>query len=157
MKTNTTELSNNYAQIQVKMLTNKQIAFMGTHDLVDHLLDGNSKAMITNNNFFTDIQNVFIKNFNTSLKKNNSKLILSYLIGVLLDDLAQPIHYKSQKHIYVIKKCLSYFKKYNLKNDKKLFLDQFFSQLISEVRDKESISKKLIDTKLNRFLVTLTI
>lgn len=85
------EMNSQSALRQAQMLSRKQISFSGTHDLVDHLLGLNESKLFQARNYFEKSLDY--------IQKHSENKVLTYTTGVILDDLAQPKWYGSQKHL----------------------------------------------------------
>lgn len=100
------ELKDNTALIQCKLITRFQLAFFGTHDMADHLLGGGAHGMVGRQVLYSKIQETFDRTFRRGAGAKNRSLIISYLIGVLLDDCAQPTWYASVAHEKLLSRAL---------------------------------------------------
>ena len=100
LKANSWEVANNNALTQMDLIQNSQLAFSGTHDLVDHLLDMDLDALKQSDDLFQKVGQCFKLCFSgkSNSDSSNEQLHLSYLIGVMLDDLVQPKWYGSTRH-----------------------------------------------------------
>jgi hypothetical protein len=100
------EIENNIAATQVRLMVKNQLAFSGTHDVVDHLLGAHSSRF----NVFRDLFQQVFKTYEVVFPQGQSRswnvLVHSYLIGVLLDDLAQPKWYGSKNHEALLRMAL---------------------------------------------------
>lgn len=107
--TNRWEIEINSAEIQSELMYLAQVAFFGTHDLADHLLGGDGKVFAEKKEFFGSVRNLYREVFAARVVKK-STLLVSYLIGVLLDDLAQPSWYRSTAHHALVERSLHLLK-----------------------------------------------
>ncbi|MDZ4660231.1 MAG: hypothetical protein SGJ18_01295 [Pseudomonadota bacterium] len=153
LKTNKWEIENNYAFDQVQLLRKHQVAFFGTHDLADHLLGGQKEGFTKNQELYEEIQT---KLFNPHLNRDSTKnldLILRYFVGVLMDDLAQPVWYASQPHINLIEQSLRLFEKIGqTKRDSvQIELPQSFHNLIKILRSKLSHNVEVLNEHFKLF------
>lgn len=139
LKTNFYEIENNSAKLQIQLMSSKSISFSGTHDLADHLLGGHEGGF--DQKLLSDVDKVYQQAFSgTTYSKR--KLVISYLIGIVLDDLAQPVWYNSSDHRLLLKKSLALFSLVDrIKDDiNKVFLPDSFNELIKQLRAKNSKS-----------------
>lgn len=105
---NTWEIENNVGKMQSRLACNRQLAFSGTHDIVDHLLNSDRKRYDQSMPLFARTSSVYKEMFSADKKATAQRLLLSYFIGVVLDDLAQPKWYASKSHHFVIEMaCLA--------------------------------------------------
>lgn len=100
------EIENNIGRMQSQLLANRQLAFSGTHDIADHLLGSDATAFSEFSTLFEDCLDTIDRVLSRGKQGSASQLTLSYLVGVLLDDLAQPRWYGSEKHSFVIREAL---------------------------------------------------
>jgi type III secretion system FlhB-like substrate exporter len=147
------EIESNIATTQIKLMQNRQLAFTGTHDIVDHLLNSDISKFNLSQELFNQVQDVFSEVFTLKRKALNSELLLSYLIGILLDDLAQPKWYGSKAHAKVITDTLSTLK--NFKRAKSievaLELTPLFHELVAAIRSEEPLQRSLQNHLSNAF------
>jgi len=133
--TNPWEIENNIAFRQARMMVNKQLAFFGTHDIVDHLLDADCSQFNLLGNLFEDVLDSYKKVF-SGKKPARKQLLVSYLIGVLLDDLAQPKWYNSEGHEALTRIALGTLENRHSESDNPgpLELPRPFHELVSTLR-----------------------
>lgn len=98
------EIENNDALRFARLLAQKKLAFIGTHDLTSHVsgatqIDIERLAVLAQKT-----AKALEAYFSASRDRPNSRasLIIPYLIGFVLDDLAQPVNYKSMKHEHML-------------------------------------------------------
>ena len=86
--TNLWEIQNNDALSMAKLLAKRQLVFLGTHDLVAHVAGASREAW----DFLEALAQDLIPELDLEPGFHQSlpHLLLTYLIGVVLDDLAQP-------------------------------------------------------------------
>ncbi len=133
------EIKNNIAKTQASLMAKRQLAFSGTHDVADHLLNANSERFSFFHNLFSDAQRTFDSVFAPSTAPSRSQLILSYFIGVLLDDLAQPKWYGSRQHEFLARQALSKLPRVtNQKRRQTLALPHSFHVLVSDLRSQNA-------------------
>lgn len=104
---NAHEIASNSARWQAQLLAKNQVAFSGTHDVADHLLGGGSNGFRDKSEFYQRVQSIYEFIFSKSSSEKSS-LIVSYILGVLLDDMAQPQWYESAAHLEFAQKTLSW-------------------------------------------------
>lgn len=136
LQTNIWEIETNSAYLQTRLMNNRQIAFSGTHDVADHLLDGNQQGMAINENLYSKASQLYEKIFSRRQQKKKITLLASYLVGVLLDDLAQPNWYSSLNHRWLTDQALHFLAETEkLERDiPRLELPQSFHNLIKKLR-----------------------
>ncbi len=105
--TNEWEIRQNIARQQVDLMTKRQLPFFGTHDVVDHLLGADADRYDHFCDLFLEVQTILNAVFADAKAPSRRQLIVSYLIGVLLDDLAQPKWYGSSAHAHLVRSALS--------------------------------------------------
>ncbi len=133
--TNENEIRQNIALTQTELMLNQSLPFFGTHDLVDHALGANGNA-------FANLRGILETTRSTlSDVKSNKELILSYFIGVLLDDMAQSRWYHSEKHLELLKRTTL-----SIRNAKKSSIDlpnlnlpTSFHSLVRNLRDESEM------------------
>lgn len=103
--TNFWELETNDSTLFADLLQKRQLAFLGTHDLIAHIA-GLTKAA------WTDLPR-YAKKVSEAIQESLGEapalipdLVLPYTAGVILDDLAQPPSYQSQSHIIMLEEVL---------------------------------------------------
>ena len=146
------ELHNDTGLMQAKMLDSGQLAFSGTHDIVDHLI-GFDKELYTKSVGISKEVCLDFENQNTRNHFFNKCLL--YAIGVFLDDIAQPVWYESSAHIWVIEKLIEAKKEHNLTadiNDKTKKLPQSFHNFVKCVRESPSKIKKELEVFISECL-----
>lgn len=136
------EIENNTAKIQAEIMTHGQVAFSGTHDLVDHLIGGDVKGFHQRYELYSRINSIY-KNFPSPAK--NLSLVISYIVGVILDDMAQPVWYESAAHENLLKKTAGLLaKSFSSDYDRKdLSLPPSFAALMTSLRKKPSLDIEL--------------
>ncbi|MGZ3696039.1 MAG: hypothetical protein ACXWQO_18420, partial [Bdellovibrionota bacterium] len=103
-QTNLWELDNNDTLRFAQLLAKKQIPFLGTHDLTAHM-SGVKAAEIQKLSILGKETAEVLSEYFGQLRgeaKSRASLIIPYLMGVLLDDLAQPANYGSKRHLKVL-------------------------------------------------------
>jgi hypothetical protein len=85
-----------------ELLQNRQIVFWGTHDLVSHIAGIKSKAWGELQARGEAAKNLFKDYFSEAKKPVPFSLVLPYALGMLLDDLAQPMNYQSESRKHVV-------------------------------------------------------
>ncbi len=108
--TNEWEIQQNISRQQVELMTKRQLPFFGTHDIVDHLLGANVALYEVFRDLYLETKQKLDCAFASPSMPSRSRLILSYLIGVLLDDLAQPKWYGSAAHAGLVRYALAALK-----------------------------------------------
>lgn len=139
LKANPHEIITNSAKLQSRLMARNQLAFSGTHDLVDHLLDGSAQGFSKNFEFYQRVLAIYDFMF-TATEAKKSTLIVSYILGVLLDDMAQPKWYNSEMHLSFAQKTLNWLTEIEKLPDqtKQLVLPQSFSKFMHTLRENEN-------------------
>ncbi|MEM7646144.1 MAG: hypothetical protein AAF203_04475 [Pseudomonadota bacterium] len=135
------EVKNNTAKIQTQLMKNRQLAFSGTHDLTDHLLGGQGAAWNSFMPLYQKAHSIYEHVFSEEKTPNQQELFLSYTIGVLLDDLAQPRWYQHQPHANAIELLLIFLKKAASFGPEMLFS---FDSFVEKVRSGKMIPGETI-------------
>lgn len=100
------EIKNHIATTQAVMMSNNQFAFFGTHDIVDHLFGADISRFESLKPLHLQVVECFKRTMVDEARRSRPHLVLTYLIGIALDDLAQPRWYGSRTHQRVIEACL---------------------------------------------------
>ncbi len=103
LETNRWEIESRSAVMQTHLMNHRQLALSGTHDIVDHLLGASLPGFSNSAAIFASVNTAFSLAFNESNWNRGGKPIVAYVIGVLLDDLAQPRWYASPSHALAIR------------------------------------------------------
>ena len=101
-ETNTWELVQNDALRYSGLLENRQIAFLGTHDLSAHIAGISRTAIDDLYLLGSETRKRFNRYFGRMKRPSIYSLVLPYAAGVLLDDLAQPRNYGSPGRQFVL-------------------------------------------------------
>lgn len=96
--TNEWEIRQNDGLRMARLMTQKKLAFFGTHDLTAHVAgtDGHEWKKLSS------LAKDLIPTLSSGNQNAITHLIIPYIIGVLLDDLAQPNHYSCQQRLATI-------------------------------------------------------
>ena len=142
--TNELELHSLYGKTQANIMRRGQLAFQGTHDIVDHLFGLNADRYLGQKPLY-ELCYSSIKNAGLSCEGRANSLPLPeakkirlhykmvvYTMGVLLDDLAQPRWYHSQKHVNALVRCMRSFENPSLLPQKTAL--EVVEQVMSDVR-----------------------
>lgn len=137
---NAHEIASNSARFQSEFLAKNQIAFSGTHDVADHLLGGSAEGFVDNFEFYQRTKIIYDHIFSEN-KTEKSTLIVSYIMGVLLDDLAQPQWYGSKNHLEFAQKTLLWLQCASTQSPqvKSLALPQSFDLFMDALRRSDCI------------------
>jgi hypothetical protein len=100
------EIRSLISKTQAPMMMRNELAFFGTHDIVDHLFDSDSAAFARGRELYEKVVSVFEQVMGGTTRVSRPHLLLAYLIGVALDDMAQPRWYGSRTHTWVVENCL---------------------------------------------------
>ncbi|NRA67480.1 MAG: hypothetical protein HRU19_23570 [Pseudobacteriovorax sp.] len=131
---NLDEANNNIVDSQLNLLTSKRLVFSGTHDISDHLIGFHTRGLNANHSFFLSVQKR-LNAIDPASKQNASYYLLSYLVAVLLDDLAQPLWYESDLHKTVIKAALQQIEsEKSLQRSELKHLPHSFHKLVASMR-----------------------
>lgn len=141
-KTNKQEIEENIALIQMRLMRNKQLALTGTHDIADHLLGGHAAGLELSHPLLNEIARVYDKAFKAAPASRRS-LVLSYLIAVVLDDLAQPQWYNSEAHLQVARRACGHMEgSLGTEDIAQIFLPQAFHELVTAFRNRSSTDRE---------------
>lgn len=151
---NNWEIENNTAIDQAQLMANGQIAFSGSHDIVDHLLGGNRERFDLQRTGFLEVREKFARVFDGKRAPRSMDLLLSYAIGVLLDDLAQPRWYGSERHARLLRSAAQLLgdERFCPGDVRRLELPVTFHQMIEKLRDGSCDS---VDGLFNAFALDL--
>ncbi len=105
-QTNFWELENNDALRFARLLEARKLPLLGTHDLVAHIAGARAEAWPDLSARATKVRETLERYFGTLRAPTIASLVLPYLIGVLLDDLAQPPNYGAIGRRVVIDQAL---------------------------------------------------
>lgn len=97
------ELVNVDAIRYARLLENRQIAFWGTHDLVSHIAGMRPETWQELQARGKKMREIFENYFQGVKNPAPYALVLPYALGMLLDDLAQPMNYHSESRLHVVK------------------------------------------------------
>ncbi len=100
------ELSSVIAQTQAKLMLHSQLPFFGTHDKVDHIFGAEFSGYQLSHSLVSRCAETFASVFASGASTARSQQLIAYMIGVFLDDLAQPKWYGSQSHCEAIEALL---------------------------------------------------
>jgi len=153
-KTNSWEIELNSAKLQTQMMSVGQVAFSGTHDLVDHLLGGTGEGLKDRKSLYEHFHFEYQEIFNENRNVKKIELVTSYLIGVLLDDLAQPKWYGSDLHREIAIKALRFLASLKCyeKDQVTLGLPSSFHRLIELLRSQKTVAYEKVIEGFNNFI-----
>ena len=139
-ETNSWELVENDALRYAQLLANRQIAFLGTHDLAGHISGLSQKA-------FAELQYLgqkthlrLVEYFGQMKKPSVCSLVLPYAAGVLLDDLAQPGNYGAPGRKFAFEEIMKVIESQQIDPTTPRLLTQFppsYERLILMARESE--------------------
>lgn len=109
LKANAWEIKTNSAVAQAELMHKRYLCLSGTHDLVDHMLGATAEGLAKNDREVKAIVAKFKQIFARPEQNRNADLVISYLLGLLLDDLAQPRWYGADKHLHMARLCVMAF------------------------------------------------
>ncbi len=132
LETNLWEVEACIAATQASMLARSELAFFGTHDIVDHLFGWNAPGF---RSFSSTHQRAAAALATAAQTKSRSHLLLSYLVGVALDDTAQPKWYGSPAHRFTIDFVLDKLESAPLREGT-LAIPESFHQVANTMRSK---------------------
>ena len=95
-QTNMWELSNNDTRRFSRLVAARQVPFLGTHDFVAHIAGTDGSRWEKLQERGTVVRDILDKYFETIQNPSITSLVLPYVAGVLLDDLAQPPSYDDE-------------------------------------------------------------
>lgn len=107
LSTNEWEIRSHVAGTQAPMMTRNELAFFGTHDIVDHLFGADKSGFESLRAMHNRVLECFARLLQGPALHSRPHLLLAYLIGVALDDLAQPRWYGSVTHLETVDYCLA--------------------------------------------------
>lgn len=87
------ELVNVDALRYAGLLEKKQIAFLGTHDIVSHIAGITGTGMVELSARGREVRELLENYFGEAKRPRPYGLVLPYALGLLIDDLAQPMNY----------------------------------------------------------------
>lgn len=100
------EIERNIALLQLRLMKDSCLAFSATHDISDHLVGGDLYGLEQIRGFVNESLSILKSVFPPQVPSMPQKLVLSYLLAVILDDLAQPSWYGSKSHLSLGKMIL---------------------------------------------------
>lgn len=101
-QTNFWELENNDTLRFAKLIENRRIPFLGTHDLVAHIAGVRQEAWAGLTRTARQVREALEGYFREIRVPTIASLVIPYTVGVLLDDLAQPPNYDAPgRHILI--------------------------------------------------------
>jgi hypothetical protein len=92
-QTNFWELENNDTLRFARLLEQRRVPFLGTHDLVAHIAGVKASAWPSLASQATEVRETLEDDFGAIQIPTIASLVIPYTVGVLLDDLAQPPNY----------------------------------------------------------------
>ena len=140
-ETNSWELVENDALRYTQLLENRQIAFVGTHDLAAHISGLHDEALTELQALGATTRKRFAKYFGEMKKPSVCSLVLPYAAGVLLDDLAQPGNYGALGRRFAFDAAMDAIDSRQIDPTKPRFLTKFpdsYEVLITTARDLDS-------------------
>lgn len=138
-QTNFWELENNDALLFSQLVKNRELAFLGTHDLVAHIAGAKAEHWPLLVEQATRVHSTIADYFGATKTPSIAALILPYTLGTVLDDLAQPPSYGSKNHAAVLGALLTAVHERHVPADLKTILVEFpavFQQVIELSRTK---------------------
>lgn len=151
LEANTWEIQSSPVRIQGPMMLRRDLAFFGTHDIVDHLfgLDrtGFEKLRATQAQVVEKVSEVFRR----TTHPHGATLIVAYLLGIVLDDLAQPRWYGSEAHEAVLEHCQSLLGRDSARETH--LPPSSFHEVVRSMRSGEGLAA--LKTALNAFATEL--
>jgi hypothetical protein len=105
-----------------RLLEQRRIVFWGTHDLVSHVagLKGSAWPELQERGRAARI--LFEDYFSEKARFVPFALVLPYALGMLMDDLAQPMNYESQSRRYVVELLMKAIQERRVKPDPRAYL-----------------------------------
>jgi hypothetical protein len=136
-QTNMWELSNNDTMRFSELVAKRQVPFLGTHDFIAHIVgtDGSRWERLAARG--ADVHAKLQQYFEGVEKPSLPALILPYIAGVLLDDLAQPPSYDDPTREIALKHVIDAISSRAIIPDQKQILMRFpesFAKLIDLAR-----------------------
>ncbi|MBY0370507.1 hypothetical protein K2X33_07465 [bacterium] len=124
-QTNFWELENNDALFFSGLVQRRQLAFLGTHDLIAHLAGVNRASWESLSIQGARVHQTIQGYFQSTPKATVASLILPYTAGVVLDDLAQPPTYGSRSHSAVLEELLGALAARRVNPGQKVLMTEF--------------------------------
>ncbi len=146
-QTNIWEIQNNDVFQFTRLLTNGQIAFLGTHDLIAHIAGIKRSEWLELKKTAQTVLSALSNYFQNISRPSLASLILPYTIGVVLDDLAQPPSYSSQSHLAVLSALLDHLEKKEILPKSPVQLLKFptsFQKIIELSRTSFALQSELV-------------
>lgn len=135
-KSNLWEITENLSHTHASLIHRRKLPFFGTHDLADHLMGADCKGLDLSQALTEKVLEKFEMIFEGGMAPSFYSLIISYLIGLALDDLAQPRWYGSVTHRLLVEELLLRIEApFWEENDiEGVFLPTTFNQLVAAMR-----------------------
>ncbi|MBN21493.1 MAG: hypothetical protein CL678_09430, partial [Bdellovibrionaceae bacterium] len=124
-QTNIWELKNNDAIRFSQMISQKQLALLGTHDVIAHIAHSNKEEMQKLSVLAKNIYRELSHYFDGIIEPNLGSRILPYAATVILDDLAQPPSYQSKSHQMVLGALMDEIRRRSISPKQKNMIIQF--------------------------------
>ncbi|MCB9091197.1 MAG: hypothetical protein H6621_10845 [Halobacteriovoraceae bacterium] len=149
-QTNFWELENNDTILFARLIKNKQLAFLGTHDFIAHVANIRSEPWEKLSQTAQSVEMKIKKIIAEVEVPTIASLILPYTAGVILDDLAQPPSYDSKNHNLVLDTVLESIDRNDVPANYPCTLSKFpktFEQIILLSRSKMKQDKVIEKAK----------
>lgn len=153
-KSNVWEIAQNCTLIQAQIMNNSQLAFFGTHDLMDHIMGATGSGLLQSQPLTSRILKCYETLFSSFRPTSNTHLILSYLIGMVLDDLAQPRWYGSKDHSLLANKILDHLNTLTLPVSEigEVFIPNSFTPILNLLRSEDPNFAFKVDKEISSLL-----
>ena len=140
-----------------RLLENRQIVFWGTHDLVSHIAGVKKSAWPELQARGKNARILFEAYFNENRNPVPYALVLPYALGMLLDDLAQPMNYESESRRYIVDLLMTEIRAKRIKANVSPFLLKYPPSIESlillarsdDVKKTREIAKDTLNQVLN--------
>lgn len=140
-QTNLWELVNNDSLRFAKLLEERRLPFIGTHDLVAHIAGVKKEKWDALVQYSVDVRTTIETYYKGLTDPNIASRVLPYAAGVILDDLAQPPNYDKDGRKIALYEILKNIKETSIDPSKKKVLFNFpqsYEKLILLSREADS-------------------
>jgi hypothetical protein len=141
LQTNLWEVEMGIAATQAAMLARGELAFFGTHDIVDHLFGWEGRGFQSLSPLYHRAATRLAAATKTRAR---SHLLLSYLVGVALDDSAQPKWYGSPEHLFTVQFLLDQLERSPVREGA-LSIPESFHRAAHSMRNGGPVQQSLVE------------
>ncbi len=136
-ETNMWELTNVDTSLFARLISQRQIPFLGTHDFVAHIAATDGTRWTRLQERGREVLAVMEEYLQNAPTPSLASLVLPYLAGVLLDDLAQPVTYDDETRSVPLRVILDHLQRKSIDPNARGLLTHFpphFAHLIELAR-----------------------